>query len=189
MPAMLTPNMGNSPPSGQPWAADNGRFTQPNTYSDERYLAWLARMPRESCLFATAPDVPFDALGTLALSLPLFGAIRALGYPVALVAQDGMESMDLPWGDFDVLFIGGTTAWKLSEAAASLAAEAKRCGKWVHMGRVNSLKRMRWAESIACDSADGTYVRFAPDVNAPRVRAWLVALDRRPSLWGPGWPK
>jgi hypothetical protein len=31
------------------------------------------------------------------------------------------------------------------------------------MGRVNSLKRLRYASAIGCDTADGTYVAFAPD--------------------------
>ena len=48
MPAMVTPRMGQRPPDGQPWAADNGRFSAPQNYTDEAYLAWLAKMPAES---------------------------------------------------------------------------------------------------------------------------------------------
>ena len=34
-------------------------------------------------------------------------------------------------------------------------------GKWVHMGRVNSTRRIRYAASIGCDSVDGTkWVRW-----------------------------
>lgn len=186
MPAMLTPNMGNRPPAGQPWAADNGRFSAPESYSDAAYLAWLDRMPREGCLFATAPDVVGDAAATLALSLPLSEPIRALGYRVALVAQDGLERLPVPWEAFDALFLGGTTGWKLSEAAASLVAEAKRRGKWTHMGRVNSLRRLRFAESIGCDSADGTFLRWAPDFKVARVAEWLDAMKRQPMLWSEG---
>jgi hypothetical protein len=37
----------------------------------------------------------------------------------------------------------------------------KRAGKWVHLGRVNSERRIRYAASIGCDSVDGTqWVRF-----------------------------
>lgn len=43
---------------------------------------------------------------------------------------------------FDVLFLGGSTAWKLGSAARRLTTEAKARGKQVHMGRVNSLKRL-----------------------------------------------
>jgi hypothetical protein len=80
LPAMVIPRMGQRPPEGQPWAADNGRFSAPQDYTDEKYLAWLAKMPAESCLFATAPDVVGDAAATLALSEPMFDRIRAAGY-------------------------------------------------------------------------------------------------------------
>ena len=184
MPAMLTPRMGQRPPVGQPWAADNGRYASPADYTDASYLAWLGSMPVESCLFATAPDVVGNAGATLALSAPMYRRIRAAGYRPALVAQDGLERMTefIPWDDFDALFIGGTTDWKLSEAAASLAAEAKRRGKWIHMGRVNSLRRLRHAKSIGCDSVDGTFLKFGPDINLPRMRAWFDAMDREPML-------
>jgi hypothetical protein len=182
MPALVTPRMGQMPPDGQPWAADNGRYSAPANYSDGTYLAWLGRMPVQSCLFATAPDVVGDAAATLALSVPMFARIRALGFPVAFVAQDGQEGLPVPWDDFDALFIGGTTEWKLGEDAAQLAREAKRRGKWVHMGRVNSLKRMRYAESIGCDSADGTVLKH--DLSRP-VHEWGPAVLREPSLWRP----
>jgi hypothetical protein len=183
MPAMVTPRMGQQPPEGQPWAADNGRFSAPQDYSDAKYLAWLARMPVESCLFATAPDVVGDASATLAMSRPMFGPIRELGYPVALAAQDGLEMEDVPWDEFDVLFIGGSTEWKLGEAAADIAREAKRRGKWVHMGRVNSLRRMRHAEAIGCDSADGTVLKHDPN---RRPDLWAAHVQANPSLWSGG---
>jgi hypothetical protein len=180
MPAMVTPRMGQRPPKGQVWAADNGRFSSPQNYSDEGYLAWLAKMPAESCLFATAPDVVGDAEATLTLSVPMLPRIREAGYRVALVGQDGLEHLGVPWDDFDAFFVGGTTGWKLSPAAAELVAEAKRRGKWVHMGRVNSLRRLRYADAIGCDSADGTVLKHDP--NRP-VASWSAAIDREPSIW------
>lgn len=180
MPAMLTPRMGQRPFPGQQWAADNGRFNAPQDYTDDKYLAWLASMPVESCLFATVPDVVGDAAATLAMSAPMLPRIRDLGYPVALVAQDGLEDLDVPWSDFDCLFIGGTTDWKLGAHAARLVNEAKLRGKWVHMGRVNSLRRMVYAESIGCDSADGTYLRFNPK---GRPDLWVEYVRQNPSLW------
>jgi len=186
LPLLTTPNRPSSvqPQEGQVWVADNGRFSAPQNYTDEKYLAWLAKMPAELCLFATAPDVVGDAAATLALSAPMFAPIRALGFPVAFVAQDGQEALPVPWDEIDALFIGGTTAWKLSTAAAEIAQEAKRRGKWVHMGRVNSLKRYRYAESIGCDSADGTQLRFRPDDHIEAIRHWVSHVNANPSLWG-----
>lgn len=80
-------------------------------------------------------------------------------------------------------FIGGSDGWKLGPHARALTAEAKRRGKWVHMGRVNSLKRFRYAESIGCDSCDGTYLRFGPDKNLPKLLSWVGDLTDRPGLF------
>jgi hypothetical protein len=82
----------------------------------------------------------------------------------------------------DVLFIGGDTEWKLGPVASDLAAQAKRRGKWVHMGRVNSEKRLRYADAIGCDSADGTYLTFGPDVNLPKTLAWLRGIHTQTVL-------
>ena len=186
LPAMISlPDKGRRPLGGQPWAADNGRFASPEKYSDTAYLAWLRSMPAESCLFATAPDVVGNAGATLSMSNRMLGPIRQAGYRPAFVAQDGLEHLTefILWDEFDVLFIGGTTAWKLGDAARHLAAEAKRRGKWVHMGRVNSLKRMRHAESIGCDSADGTYLKHNPSHRGPYT--WGPTVLSNPSLWRP----
>lgn len=58
---------------------------------------------------------------------------------------------------------------------------AKRIGKWVHMGRVNSGKRYRYAEAIGCDSVDGSYLRFGPDTNLPKLLSWVRS--SQPSLF------
>jgi hypothetical protein len=112
--------------------------------------------------------------------------IRVLGFPAALVAQDGLERLDVPWAAFDVLFIGGSTEWKLGEAARALVARAKARGKWVHMGRVNTRTRLRYADAIGCDSVDGTRLAFGPDDNLPRVLRWLGELDEAPALFNLG---
>ena len=187
MPAMLQPGMGNIPPAGQMWAADNGRFSAPHTYSDEKYLAWLKKkLPHvDRCLFATAPDVVGDAVATLAMSAPMLPRIRAAGYPVALVGQDGLTSAMVPWDEIDALFIGGTTEWKLSEDAYMLAQEAKRRGKWTHMGRVNSWQRFRAAAAAGYDSADGTYLRFDPTqkrLGDRRIETWTAGVLKEKGL-------
>lgn len=174
---ILTPEMGNRPDLTKvAWGADNGCFAHPERFDADRYAGWLADRPPETCLFATAPDVVGDAVATLNRSLPFLRRVRELGYPAALVAQDGLERCWIPWSMFDVLFVGGSTEWKLSPAAAAIVAEAKRRGKRAHMGRVNSFKRLAYAEEIGCDSADGTFLCFAPKANLPRLESWLDRL-------------
>ena len=169
------------------WAADNGCYAAGDRFDLTRYLAWLEAMQPASatCLFATAPDVVGDAAATLARSLPVLPELRQRGFPAALVAQDGLERASVPWDMFDVLFIGGTTPWKLSEAAYGLAAEARQRGKWTHLGRVNAWPRLRMAAVSGYDSADGTTLGFNPGRYIPEIRGWLDTLRQqgRLDLW------
>lgn len=178
-----TPAQGNRRPAGVTWCADNGCFGK-GYPGDEKWLAWLEvnSYAATDCIFATAPDVVGDAEATLARSAPWLAKIRELGYPAALVAQDGLEDLDVPWDEFDVLFIGGSTEWKLGAAARGLVKEAKKRGKRVHMGRVNSLRRYRYAEAIGCDTVDGTFLTFGPDINLGRLRGWINNLETQPQL-------
>ena len=116
-----TPAQGNKREPGVAWVADNGCFRQ-RVPRDIQYIAWLLanRDDAGTCLFATAPDVVGDAKETLKRSKPFLPVIRALGYPVALVAQDGLENLTVPWDSFDALFIGGSTEWKLGKHAPEL---------------------------------------------------------------------
>ncbi len=158
---------------GAEWCADNGCFGK-GYPGDEAWFSWLEGRAAfaDRCWFATAPDVVGDAEMTLARSLPWLPRIRALGYPAALVAQDGLERLTVPWDAFDVLFLGGSTDWKLGPHARELVTEARSRGKRVHMGRVNTARRWRYADAIGCDSVDGTILTFGVDANLPRVLGW-----------------
>lgn len=166
------PHQGRRQPSVKWWAADNGAFSK-SYVGDEAWFAWLSCLNADGCLFATAPDVVGDASATLERSMPWLPRIRNLGFPASLVAQDGLEGMDVPWNAFDALFIGGSTEWKLGESARQLTVEAKARGKWVHMGRVNSRKRYEYARRIGIDSVDGTYLTFGPSTNLPKLLGWV----------------
>lgn len=181
---MTTPAQGNRIPAGARWCADNGRFGK-GWPGEQRWWTWLTRRVTEygtgHCLFAAAPDVVGDFLATWDLARPWLPKIRALGVPVAYVAQDGSApDWLIPWGEFDVLFLGGTDAFKLGPDARALAAEAVRRGIWVHMGRVNTKNRLYYAAALGCSSADGTTLtrkrRGEPEQNLRYMLAWLAAL-------------
>lgn len=142
---------------------DNGCFTEAGRrrYSDYGYFKLIEKTLEiygDNVLFATARDVPEDWEGTLKISLPLLPKIRALGAQAAIVLQDGATPATVPWDEFDSIFIGGSTEWKLGDMARAITKEAVRRQKWPHMGRVNSMSRMRIAQSFGCRSADGTYL-------------------------------
>lgn len=187
---IVTPKQGNRIPPEAVVCADNGcgpgkDGKQGTGYpGDQEFRRYLRRLPADRTVFAVAPDVVADAAATLERSKPWLAEIRSLGIPAAFVAQDGQENLPVPWDEFDVLFVGGSTDWKLGPHARTLVAEAKRRGKSVHMGRVNSHKRISYAQHIGCDSADGTFIARGPDVNLPRALMWLRRLDAEPELFG-----
>lgn len=182
---IATPAQGQAVPAGAPWCADNGCFGK-GYPGDDAWIEWLESFTadeRSRCAFAVAPDVVGDARATLERSSPWLERVRALGYPVAFVAQDGAEDVHPPWDQFDVLFIGGTTEWKLGQQARDVVNMAHDHGKAVHMGRVNSRMRLQYAVNIGCDSADGTFITFGPDKNLPRMRRWIREVNE-PALFG-----
>lgn len=152
---------------GTYWACDNGAFAG---FDAPRFLAMLDRhQDVPGCLFVTCPDVVGDHAGTMELWHEWMPRIAGAGFPVAFVLQDGATVATIPWDDMDALFVGGTTEFKL--AAAPFIAEAHRRGKWVHVGRVNSQKRLRWAMGVGADSVDGTgFSRFGESMLPQAIR-------------------
>ena len=168
---MLTPfsqrNSKNSPHEWL-WAADNGCFAE--KWDETIWINWLKSHATPSkALFATVPDVVANHNKTVDRWKEYHHVVSSLGYKPAFVLQDGADMTTIPWDTMGCLFIGGTTQFKLSEAARLFCAEAKSRSIWVHMGRVNSLKRMLIAKEWGVDSTDGTYLAFGPDKNTPKL--------------------
>jgi hypothetical protein len=157
------PKVAETARRGVPWAADNDAFLGFNAAAFERMLQVLAGLP--GCLFVTCPDVVGEGGLTDIFFEEWAPRIMRHGLPLAYVVQEeGLEYEwgGVPWGAIAALFIGcASDEEKLGERVAELVAEGKRRGKWVHMGRVNSAKRIAYAKAIGCDSVDGTkWVRW-----------------------------
>lgn len=165
-----------------PWAIDNGAFTGFDPMKFHLLITraiYAERKPE----WVVCPDVVADAKATLVMFRAWINAIFALKLNAAFVAQDGQENLELPsWHLWTCLFIGGSTKFKLSRAAAELVEEAKLHGKTVHMGRVNSFKRLRHAHEIGCDSVDGTGMSRWGDRHLRKFCGWLSQLDEQPLL-------
>ena len=134
-------------------AADNGGFKGLNIPA---YLALLKREEhqREKFRFITVPDIVASARRTLELFD--YWYTRLEGWPLALVAQDGQEDLPIPWGQIDAIFIGGSTEFKMSQAAADIIRTARAMEKWTHVGRVNDPERWTHFEDLKVGSVDGT---------------------------------
>jgi hypothetical protein len=166
--------------SGTPWAADNDAYN--GGFDEDAYRQMLERLHGlPGCVFVAAPDVVGDAEVTYRLWEEWGWALARYELPPAYVLQDGLEDWPVPWGQgVRAVFIGGTTEFKLGEVAREVAAEAKRRGLWVHMGRVNSLRRIRYANAIGCDSVDGSkYARWTDT----RLPLGLAAIKAGPQLF------
>jgi len=160
------------------WAVDSGAFTG---FLPAAFLALLDRVRgRAGCVFVAAPDVVADAAATLRLFAFWEPVIRAHGFPVALVGQDGLTPRDVPWGRLEALFIGGSTDWKMGRGAETLLGYAAAFGKWRHVGRVNSRRRIRHFLGL-CDSIDGSSHSKYPHKVARTVR-WFQQLEQGPRL-------
>lgn len=176
---MVTPDAGNRIVPGVRWALDNGCFS--DRWTPDRWVATLDRHRHTAgCLFAVIPDVVADAAATNERWARWHGTARNRGYRCAYVLQNGCRSIPAA---ASVVFVGGDDEFKLGPEARALVATAKSRGLWVHMGRVNSLRRLRYADLIGCDSVDGTYLAFGPDRNLPRLRGFL-RLATEPRLFG-----
>jgi hypothetical protein len=189
---LVSPRSGNRIRPGESWAADNDAL---KAWDEDRFVRMLGRFDgTPGCLFVAAPDVvrmtedgPVgDARATLERFWDWWYEIAGRGFPIALVGQDGLEDLDIPWDAPDALFLGGSTAWKLSFAATDLAAEARQRDKWVHMGRCNTHRRLRIAYDIGCHSVDGTGWSMFPDKYLRRDIPYLAGLHRQATLFGVG---
>lgn len=173
---LLTPRNGNNIDrllrNNLPWACDNGCFAGFDEISYMRMCKKVQGQPR--LIFVTVPDVVGDSEGTLK-AFKLWQPILKNYYdvPLAFVLQDGVKVDEIPWDDIVTVFIGGSTSWKIGIEAAEIVRIAKNKGKWVHMGRVNSYKRIQYAYTIGCDSVDGSGFSMFPDARIPQALEWL----------------
>lgn len=158
--------------AGAPWMADNGVFV--GRFSESKFYGALGthKHMQTSCKFVICPDVLRDVHGTLARYAEHAPRIRALGYPVAYAGQDGAEYVPFP-DEYDVLFLGGSTEWKMGRGTRECIRLAQAHGKPVHVGRVNSFKRLKYFADLGVDSCDGTTYTFGPSNALRNIPQWV----------------
>jgi len=143
--------------AGATHAIDNGAF------SGLRLDAWKRLIERNSNhsdhrLFTVVPDIVGNGRRTLEIWHQRHIWPFLNGSPLALVAQDGVEDLDIPWSEMDAIFIGGGDPWKDSAAACDIVKTAKAIGIHVHVGRVNTTSRYERFARISADTCDGSGV-------------------------------
>ena len=148
-----------------PFGYDCGAFSM-NPFSNP---AWkpVEKATYPNCKWVVLPDIVGCALGTTRLFNLMKSEIPT--HQRAIVAQDGHTidgELAIPWDEIGCLFIGGTTEWK-DTAGVRLAIYAKENHPdvWVHVGRVNTVRRLARFFDHA-NSFDGSgLVRFGMFAN------------------------
>lgn len=162
--------------AGGEFAIDNGAFSG---FPAETFARILKREQpnKRRCLFVTCPDIVGGGRRTLELWRRRHKWIRQ--WPTALVAQDGMEDLEIPWDEMAAVFIGGRDPWKDSQAAADIVRTAKTLGLHVHVGRVNTAKRYKHFAALGADTCDGSGVAMYDHMLRDIERA-ISGEDRTP---------
>ena len=164
------------------FAIDNGAFSGFDANAFRRLLD-RNKEQADQCLFVSLPDVVASARRTIEIyKLSWEYKWIPTGYKRALVAQDGIEDLEIPWGDLDAIFVGGGDPWKDSKASLDVVRTAKILGKHVHVGRVNTARRFKIFREAGADTCDGTGVVRFPEM-LQIIRSSLTANLEGPNLF------
>ncbi len=140
-----------------PYSIDNGIYADTIAGREWNFKSFLdllykAKESKVEPEFIVVPDVLYDAAATRKQFVKYSKILKDLGFNfrLAMAVQDGMTPDDIPSKNV-VAFIGGSTQFK--QAKTNDFVEA---GYDVHVGRVNTLKRLLWASQLGCVSVDGS---------------------------------
>jgi hypothetical protein len=172
------------------YALDNGAWTafqRSEPFDAAAFERAVARLGPDAD-WIVAPDIVMGGLASLRFSRQWLHRLRrrrALRQKTFLIAvQNGMEPGHVRRliGPRTGIFVGGDTPWKLA-TMAMWARLAHAHGALCHVGRVNSVRRIRLCAAAGADSFDGSGVsRFASALprldlarRQPDIEAWLEA--------------
>jgi hypothetical protein len=163
---------------GFPHALDNGAwwsFSNKQPF-DARAFLTAYELFGHTADFFVLPDIVAGGWDSLAFSLQW---LRRLGAPRSLpllAVQDGMSAarIDRLVGPELGIFVGGTTEWK-ERTMMTWGKLARNRKAYLHIGRVNTVRRIALCGRAGAHSFDGSSVsRFV--VNLPKLeaarRAW-----------------
>jgi hypothetical protein len=183
---LFSPGCGNSIDkaiaSGLSWACDNGAFSGFDESAYRRLLDECLPHTRHGLLWVTCPDVVGNHQQTLDLFDHWGMFLHRRGLPIAFVAQDGCKCNEIPWEFIRCVFIGGTTEWKLSPQAQEIIFIARLKAMWVHVGRVNTRRRIRWCFDQDVNSIDGTSMSRFSETYLPKFLAYTAGLTHQERL-------
>lgn len=154
------------------YAIDNGAWGsfQQGTPWDEDVFVEALRVLGRGADWVVLPDIVEGGLASLERSLSWVARCRKYCSLVLLPVQDGMTLDDVRphVGERVGLFVGGSSEWKV-KTIPLWGRFAQAEDLWLHVGRVNSAKRIKSCTLAGVTSVDGTSPsRYA--VTVPRIR-------------------
>lgn len=138
-----------------PYALDNDAFSawaHKRAWSETEWLAMLdwAKTSGFTPRWVLVPDEVANREATLEKWTRYAPIARQYKWPLAFAVQDGMNAADVPH-DADVVFVGGSDEFKWP----TMTMWAENFPR-VHVGRVNSVHRLRECFTAGIESVDGT---------------------------------
>tara|TARA_R110002153_G_scaffold267938_1_gene432335 strand:+ start:170 stop:718 length:549 start_codon:yes stop_codon:yes gene_type:complete len=162
-----------------PYALDNGAWTahQQGTEFNSAAFEEAVSIAGAGADWIVAPDIVEGGMESLEFSLSWLSRLEA--YSVLLAVQDGMTVSDIrPHLSGRVgIFVGGSTDWKI-DSMCEWGQLAKAVDCYLHVGRVNTCRRIRLCQRAGADSFDGT--------SATKFISTLPMLDnarRQTTIW------
>ena len=152
--AMLVSPGGWRAPYGE-FAIDNGRFAvwaRGKQWSEQDFLSLIERAMeyRHLLRWIVVPDVVEDCEATHREWDAWEPRLRQYGVPLAFAVQDGEKAENVPDGA-EVIFVGGTTAWKRRTMYGWC-----RFFPRVHIARINTERWLWNCDRCGAESCDGT---------------------------------
>jgi hypothetical protein len=130
--------------------------------------------------FVVLPDIVAGGHASLAYSLKWRDQLGVPLCPFMLAVQDGMAAMDVAQsiGPQLGIFVGGSTAFK-ERTMAAWGVIARGKGARLHIGRVNTVRRIALCAAAGADSFDGSgasrYATELPRLDLARLQGDLFA--------------
>jgi hypothetical protein len=160
-------------PEGFTYALDNGAWSafQASAPFDERkFLTALSKLGAGAD-WTVAPDIVCGGMASLEMSIQWLPRVLDACPRALLAVQNGMAPHDVRayLGPRVGVFVGGDSVWK-EATIGQWAALGREVGCWVHVGRVNTRRRIDICTAEGATSFDGSSAsRFA--VTVPKMDA------------------
>lgn len=171
------------------YALDNGAWTsyQQGERFDEQAFGKAVDKLGERADWIVLPDIVAGGMESLDFSLKWMDRLAGIPTKLLLAVQNGMTPEDVRelLSPAVGIFVGGDTDWKLKTVNAwGVLARRRNCH--LHVGRVNSARRISLSAAAGANSFDGTSATRFSKTLRPLDMA-LHNADGQVDLFNPRW--